>query len=118
MFPTQVRATCHGASAAAGKAGALLAGAWFSALPPAAIFGAAAAFNLAGAALTAAFVPDVLGLDLREGDARWDALKAGQSYAVCAPGSLFVLLACSGWAGMSSNQAGSACTLQSGCVTL
>ena len=64
------------------QAGALLAGAWFGALPPARIFGIAAAFNLAGAALTVAFVPDVLGLDLSEGDARWEALKAGQPYSV------------------------------------
>lgn len=86
VFPTEVRATCHGVSAAVGKAGALLAGAWFGALPPARIFGIAAAFNLAGLALTAVFVPDVLGLDLREGDLRWAAIKAGQPYSVSRPG--------------------------------
>ncbi len=74
LFPTAHRGGCHGAAAAAGKAGALLAGAWFGALPPARIFGLAAAANLGGAALTALFVPDVLGLDLAEGDARWAAL--------------------------------------------
>ena len=28
------------------------------------------------------FVPDVLGLDLSDGDARWEALKTAQPYAV------------------------------------
>ncbi|KAK9821919.1 hypothetical protein WJX81_006266 [Elliptochloris bilobata] len=105
VFPTEARATCHGASAAAGKAGALLAGAWFGALPPARIFGIAAAFNLAGAALTAVFVPDVLGLDLREGDARWEALKAGRPYAGAAA-SLKNLSLFERWASVGSQAGG------------
>jgi hypothetical protein len=111
LFPTAHRGSCHGAAAAAGKAGALLAGAWFGALPPARIFGLAAAANLCGAALTALFVPDVLGLALAEGDARWAALahQPPRRYAVRArsercsaadpagqvPGATLVQSACS-----------------------
>lgn len=82
QLPVHMARASQGSREHAPQAGALLAGAWFGALPPARIFGIAAAFNLAGAALTAVFVPDVLGLDLSDGDARWEALKTGQPYAV------------------------------------
>ena len=83
QLPVHMAHVFEGSHEHAPQAGALLAGAWFGALPPARIFGLAAAFNLAGAALTGVFVPDVLGLDLSEGDARWEALKTAQPYAVC-----------------------------------
>ena len=48
MFPTDIRATCHGISAATGKVGALVAGIWFAYLTNAGKFYVAAFFNLVG----------------------------------------------------------------------
>ena len=56
IFPTEVRATCHGISAATGKAGALVAGIWFAYLTSAGRFYVSAFFNLAGLLLTILFV--------------------------------------------------------------
>ena len=46
VFPTPIRATCHGISAATGKVGALVAGIWFAYLTNAGKFYVAAFFNL------------------------------------------------------------------------
>jgi hypothetical protein len=46
VFPTDIRATCHGISAATGKVGALIAGIWFAYLTNAGKFYVAAFFNL------------------------------------------------------------------------
>ena len=46
VFPTDIRATCHGISAATGKVGALVAGIWFAYLTNADKFYVAAFFNL------------------------------------------------------------------------
>ena len=46
VFPTDIRATCHGISAATGKVGALIAGIWFAYLSNAAKFYVCAFFNL------------------------------------------------------------------------
>ena len=46
VFPTDIRATCHGVSAATGKVGALVAGIWFAYLTNAGKFWVAASFNL------------------------------------------------------------------------
>ncbi|KAK9906884.1 hypothetical protein WJX75_009747 [Coccomyxa subellipsoidea] len=78
VFPTDIRATCHGISAATGKVGALVAGIWFAYLSNSAKFYVAAFFNLAGLILTVAFVPNIMTLDLREGDRRFDALMMGK----------------------------------------
>ena len=48
VFPTDIRATCHGISAATGKVGALVAGIWFAYLTNAGKFYVAAFFNLVG----------------------------------------------------------------------
>ncbi len=56
IFPTEVRATCHGISAATGKAGALVAGIWFNYLTNSGRFYVSAFFNLAGLLLTILFV--------------------------------------------------------------
>ena len=56
LAPTEVRSQCHGLSAAVGKAGALVAGVVFTYL----------------------FIPDLTGLDLREGDKRWLAFLDGK----------------------------------------
>jgi hypothetical protein len=37
-------------------------------------------FNLAGLILTILFIPNILGVDLREGDRRWEALYNGTEY--------------------------------------
>jgi hypothetical protein len=37
-------------------------------------------FNLFGLVVTILFVPNILGLDLREGDVRWQALYRGDTY--------------------------------------
>ncbi|CAK0752621.1 hypothetical protein CVIRNUC_002160 [Coccomyxa viridis] len=81
VFPTDIRATCHGISAATGKVGALVAGIWFAYLTNAGKFYVAAFFNLAGLVLTILFVPNLMSLDLREGDRRFDALMAGNPAA-------------------------------------
>jgi MFS family permease len=81
VFPTDIRATCHGISAATGKVGALVAGIWFAYLTNAGKFYVAAFFNLAGLVLTILFVPNIMTLDLREGDRRFDALMSGNPAA-------------------------------------
>jgi hypothetical protein len=48
VFPTDIRATCHGISAATGKVGALIAGIWFAYLSNADKFYVCAFFNLVG----------------------------------------------------------------------
>ncbi|CAL8462225.1 g1756 [Coccomyxa elongata] len=81
VFPTDIRATCHGISAATGKIGALVAGIWFAYLTNAGKFYVAAFFNLAGLILTVLFVPNIMTLDLREGDRRFDAFMANKPEA-------------------------------------
>jgi MFS family permease len=85
VFPTDIRATCHGISAATGKIGALVAGIWFAYLSNADKFYVASFFNLAGLVLTIVFVPNIMTLDLREGDRRFDALMAGTPEAYSGP---------------------------------
>eukprot|EP00884_Botryococcus_braunii_P017221 jgi/Botrbrau1/4182/Bobra.0192s0042.1 len=80
IFPTDVRATCHGLSATIGKLGALLAGIFFEFMTIKAKFYVSAFFNLFGLVVTILFVPNILGLDLREGDIRWLALYNGDPY--------------------------------------
>ena len=69
---------CHGMSAAVGKAGALVAGVIFSLCSNQAKFIISAACGLVGAILTWIFIPDLTGLDLREGDKRWLAIIDGK----------------------------------------
>eukprot|EP00884_Botryococcus_braunii_P017220 jgi/Botrbrau1/4181/Bobra.0192s0041.1 len=80
IFPTDVRATSHGLSATIGKLGALLAGIFFEYMDTKAKFYVSAFFNLLGLVVTILFVPNILGLDLREGDVRWLALYNGDPY--------------------------------------
>eukprot|EP00884_Botryococcus_braunii_P001670 jgi/Botrbrau1/11503/Bobra.0198s0001.1 len=76
----QVRGTAHGISAATGKAGALLAGVWFHYIGNKKKFYVTAFFNLAGLIFTILFVPDIMRLDLREGDRRWHYIKSGRQH--------------------------------------
>ena len=79
MEPLTSRAPCAGA-AAVGKAGALAAGVVFSQVSQRWQFGLSGVCSLAGAALTALLVPDITGLDLKQGDERWEALLEGRPY--------------------------------------
>ena len=65
-------------SAAVGKAGALVAGVVFSLVSNQTKFIISAACGLVGAILTWIFIPDLTGLDLREGDKRWLAIIDGK----------------------------------------
>ena len=78
VFPTPVRATAHGFSAAWGKAGALLAAVLYNYLSPQQIFYFVPWFGLAGMLLTFLFLPDTTGLDLKEQERRWAYLREGR----------------------------------------
>ncbi|GLI58503.1 hypothetical protein VaNZ11_000236 [Volvox africanus] len=77
LAPTEVRSMCHGFSAAVGKAGALVAGVVFNLVSDRAKFWISAFCGLAGIILTFFTIPDITGLDLREGDRRWLAILDG-----------------------------------------
>lgn len=78
LNPTEVRSACHGFSAAIGKAGALVAGVIFGLCSDQAKFIISAACGAVGAVVTYLFIPDLTGLDLREGDKRWLAIIDGK----------------------------------------
>lgn len=78
VFPTPIRATAHGISAAAGKAGALLASVLYNYIDTQTKFYVVPWFGLAGLVLTLAFLPDTTGLDLKEQERRWEFLRAGR----------------------------------------
>ncbi|GAX74530.1 hypothetical protein CEUSTIGMA_g1979.t1 [Chlamydomonas eustigma] len=69
IFPTEIRAPCHGFSAAMGKVGAIIASLWISYISNAQVFFLIAAiWALVGAVLTILFLPDTTGLELTEYD--------------------------------------------------
>jgi hypothetical protein len=78
-FPTAVRAKAHGASAAAGKLGALVATIVFASLTPKEIFIACAGVGAAGAALTFFLLPETTGLDMAEADRFYLYLTSGEA---------------------------------------
>jgi MFS family permease len=80
VFPTPVRATAHGFSAAAGKAGALLAAVLYNYIDTQAKFYFVPWFGLVGALLTYVFLPDTTGLDLKEQERRWAFIRAGREH--------------------------------------
>ncbi|KAK9454379.1 phosphate transporter PHO84 [Dipodascopsis uninucleata] len=79
VFPTSVRATAHGFSAACGKAGALLATVLYNYISDQTKFYFVPWFGLLGMILTFLFLPDTTGLDLMEQDRRWDFIRTGRS---------------------------------------
>jgi len=79
VFPTDVRAFFHGISAAAGKAGAILATQIFSRISTQDTFYVSAATGAVGAIMTLIFLPDTTGLDLVELDRFNMYLLAGQA---------------------------------------
>lgn len=78
--PTDTRSMCHGFAAAVGKAGALVAGVIFHLVSDQGKFIISAACGVAGVICTLIFIPDLTGLDLREGDKRWLAMVENVEY--------------------------------------
>lgn len=77
-FPTPVRATAHGFSAAVGKIGALLASILYNYIDTQTKFYVVTWFGLAGVLLTYLFLPDTTGLDLKEQERRWTYIRDGR----------------------------------------
>ena len=79
VYPTPVRATAHGFSAAIGKCGALFASVIYNYIPDQTKFYMVPWFGLVGMLVTALFLPDTTGLDLKEQERRWNYIRAGRS---------------------------------------
>jgi len=77
-FPTPVRATAHGFSAAVGKSGALLASILYNYISVQQRFYVVPWFGLVGMLLTFLFLPDTTGLDLKEQERRWKYIREGR----------------------------------------
>lgn len=80
VFPTPIRATAHGFSAAWGKAGALLAAVLYNYIDTQMRFKVVPWFGLAGLLLTFFFLPDTTGLDLKEQERRWNFIRSGREH--------------------------------------
>ena len=78
VYPTPIRATAHGFSAAVGKLGALTAAVLFNYIDSQTRFYVVPWFGLAGMLLTMLFLPDTTGLDLKEQERRWQFIRAGR----------------------------------------
>lgn len=78
VYPTPIRATAHGFSAATGKMGALTAAVMYNYISTQMKFYVVPWFGLAGMVLTYLFLPDTTGLDLKEQERRWQYIRAGQ----------------------------------------
>jgi hypothetical protein len=78
VYPTAVRATAHGFSAACGKLGALTAAVLYNYIDTQTKFYVVPWFGLAGVVLTVVFMPDTTGLDLKEQERRWAFIRAGR----------------------------------------
>ena len=78
VFPTPIRATAHGFSAACGKLGALTAAVLYNYIDAQERFYVVPWFGLAGMLLTLLFLPDTTGLDLKEQERRWHYIRTGR----------------------------------------
>jgi hypothetical protein len=78
VYPTPVRASAHGFSAACGKLGALLAAILYNYIDVETRFLVVPWFGLVGAFVTYLFLPDTTGLDLKEQERRWAFIRAGK----------------------------------------
>jgi hypothetical protein len=78
VYPTPVRATAHGFSAAVGKLGALTATILYNYISTQQKFYVVPWFGLAGALITFLFLPDTTGLDLKEQERRWNFIRVGR----------------------------------------
>lgn len=83
VFPTPIRATAHGFSAACGKLGALTAAVLYNYIDIPTRFLVVPWFGLAGALVTFLFLPDTTGLDLKEQERRWAFIRAGRGHEYC-----------------------------------
>lgn len=79
VYPTSIRATAHGLSAAAGKLGALFASVLYNYIDTQTKFYVVPWFGLLGMVLTFLFLPDTTGLDLAEQDRRWRFIMEDRS---------------------------------------
>lgn len=77
VYPTPIRATAHGFSAACGKLGALLAAVMYNYIDTPTKFHVVPWFGLMGMLVTLVFLPDTTGLDLKEQERRWQFIRAG-----------------------------------------
>jgi hypothetical protein len=77
-YPTPIRATAHGFSAAVGKLGALFATVLYGYINTQMRFYIVPWFGLAGMVLTFVFLPDTTGLDLKEQERRWKYIREGR----------------------------------------
>jgi len=80
VYPTPIRATAHGLSAAVGKLGALTAAIMYNYLSTPSIFKVVPWFGLVGAILTMTLMPDTTGLDLKEQERRWHFIREGREH--------------------------------------
>ncbi len=78
VFPTPIRATAHGFSAAVGKLGALTAAVMYNYISTQQKFYIVPWFGLMGMLVTWLFLPDTTGLDLKEQERRWHHIRAGR----------------------------------------
>lgn len=78
VYPTPIRATAHGFSAACGKLGALTAAVLYNYIDTQEKFHVVPWFGLVGMLLTLLFLPDTTGLDLKEQERRWQYIRAGR----------------------------------------
>lgn len=78
VYPTPIRATAHGVSAACGKLGALLASVLYNYIDTQMKFYVVPWFGLMGMLVTLLFLPDTTGLDLKEQERRWQYIRAGR----------------------------------------
>jgi hypothetical protein len=78
VYPTPIRATAHGFSAACGKFGALTAAVMYNYISTQQKFYVVPWFGLAGMLVTWLFLPDTTGLDLKEQERRWNFIRTGR----------------------------------------
>ena len=78
VYPTPIRASAHGFSAACGKLGALTAAILYNYITVQQRFYVVPWFGLAGSLLTLLYLPDTTGLDLKEQERRWAFIRAGR----------------------------------------
>ena len=78
VYPSPVRATAHGVSAAVGKLGALAATVLYNYIGSRTKFWVVSWFGLIGFIFTVVFIPDTTGLDLREQERYWEFVREGR----------------------------------------
>lgn len=78
VYPSPIRATAHGLSAAFGKLGALTATIAYNYIDTRTKIWVVCWFGLLGAFLTWAFVPDTTGVDLQEQERYWNFVRRGR----------------------------------------